>query len=160
MRYCHRQGLLLPPPPAVARRTAPGPQVKGRTGRAGGGVTVRKPEHVARLQKTVDEHFERLYQGAQDYAEKVQSDDVLGDAPWLERTRRDAFNMKLLELQGAERRAKQQAATGPSVFGVVFVPQLIDDPKAWEAQARGHVIDTTAGPAVISPVPEPEPVKK
>ncbi len=108
-----------------------------------------------RLRRSVERSLLHRQQAALDYAKKVQTDDGVGDLPWQERTRRDAFNLKMVEIAAAASRAKQMADAGPRVFGVVAVVNRIDDHAKWEEMARAidagkQVIDVEA----IGGVPE------
>lgn len=102
-----------------------------------------------RLRGMIERKLLKRQSVALDYADKVQTDDAVGDQPWQERTRRDAFNLKMVEIAAAGVRAKQLADAGPKVFGVVAVVNRIDDHAKWEEMARAidagkQVIDVEA----------------
>lgn len=104
---------------------------------------------VERLRGRIEHKLLKRQAVALDYADKVQTNDAVGDLPWQERTRRDAFNLKMVEIAAAGVRAKQLADAGPKVFGVVAVVNRIDDHAKWEEMARAveagkQVIDVEA----------------
>lgn len=99
---------------------------------------------IAMRQRVALEHIQRIQEGPE------------GDTPWEDRTVRDAVNLKLVEMAAASARAASKAPVTNVAFGVVVVPQRIEDPAAWEAQAR-QVGATPARPAIEAEVVPDEP---
>lgn len=102
-----------------------------------------------RLRRSVEHDLLWRQRTALAYGKKVQTDDAIGDVPWSERTRRDAYNLKMIEIAAAGVRAKQMADAGPKMLGVVAVVNRIDDHAKWEEMAKAieagkQVIDVEA----------------
>lgn len=77
------------------------------------------------VKRTLDWEFKK----AARHREKLQGPD--GDRPWNERTVRDVWSLKVMELEAAKERAKEGGNTQVQL-GVVVLPQRIESAEAWE----------------------------
>lgn len=88
-----------------------------------------------RLAKSVRSWLDKRVRAANEHGKAVQTTDT-GDRLWSERTIRDVYNMKFMELGAAKERAEQMADAGPKLLGVVAVVNRIEDHSKWEEMAK------------------------
>jgi hypothetical protein len=104
----------------------------------------RDPAKEERLAKFVKRTLEWEFRKAAIHRQKLQGPD--GDRPWNERTVRDVWSLKVMELEAASKRA-QQGGTQVQL-GVVVIPQRIESADAWEQRKDAIEAELALRPAL------------
>lgn len=111
---------------------------------------------MAQLKEVVERAWTRRQNDAVKHVRDMLTKPEYAAVPWKERSVKDTVALKIAETIGMDLRSKDQAASGPRVFGVVVVPQRMESRGDWEkmaAAASKPVIDV---PAATPALPEPE----
>lgn len=87
--------------------------------------------------EVLESEWGRIKRSASRHARDVQRS-ASGDRPWEERTVRDVFALKVLEMAGSERRAKVASSAGHQINGLIFMQARMDNPREWERFAAAE----------------------
>ena len=119
-------------------------------------ANVRKfdPERVKKLAEQVDAAWSEIAaEGTERFLNGLRS-----DTPWEERTVGDVYAAKVVELVGADKRAKRMSEA-PKMFGVVTVQPRIEKAEDWEAFYQQKELEGQRRGVAIEAIAEPVPAK-